>query len=54
MAIVLVCSGAALMGYILGYVVGRWTSEQELEGKRSQLGLDEEKEEDPYDVFFKQ
>lgn len=54
MAIVLVCSGAALMGYILGYFVGRWTTEQELEEKRSQLGLDEEQEEDPYDVFYKQ
>ena len=54
MVIVLVCAASALVGYILGYFVGRWTTEQELEEKRSQLGLDEEQEEDPYDVFYKQ
>lgn len=54
MAIVLVCAASALAGYILGCFVGRWTTEQELEEKRSQLGLDEEQEEDPYDALFKQ
>ena len=52
MGVVLVCAASALAGYIFGYFVGRWTTEQELEEKRSQLGLDEE--EDPYDALFKQ
>ena len=51
MGVVLVCAASALAGYILGYFVGKWTAEQDLEEKRSQLGLDEE--EDPYDELFK-
>jgi hypothetical protein len=49
MRFIIFCSAAALCGYVLGYIVGKWTAEQEFEAKRAELELDEEDNE--YDLF---
>ena len=49
MRFIIFCAIAALAGYVFGYIVGRWTAEQEYEAKRAELELDEEDNE--YDLF---
>ena len=49
MKIILFFALAALTGYIIGYVVGHCSAEQEYEAKRAELELDEEDNE--YDLF---
>lgn len=44
---------ASLTGYIIGYLLGRFTAEQEIQERRSELGLDEEPE-DAWDELFKE
>lgn len=42
-----------LICYIFGYIVGRCTAEQELNERRSELGLDDEPE-DEWGKLFKE
>jgi hypothetical protein len=49
MRFIIFCAVAALAGYVFGYIVGRWTAEQEYEAKRAELEIDEEDNE--YDLF---
>lgn len=49
MKIILFFALASLTGYIIGYVVGHCSAEQEFESKRAELELDEEDNE--YDLF---
>ena len=51
MILILCFMGAGLMGYILGLVVGKWIAEQKLYEMRSELGLDED-EQDEWDRIF--
>lgn len=44
---------ASLTSYIIGYLLGRFAAEQELQERRSELGLDEEPE-DAWDELFKE
>lgn len=44
---------AHLTGYIIGCLRGRFTAEQEIQERRSELGLDEEPE-DTWDELFKE
>lgn len=41
----------ALAGYVLGYTVGHWTAEAEVEAARKEMDIDEEG--DPLDELFK-
>ena len=50
MKLILFFATGALCAYILGYVVGKWTAEAELEAKRAELGLNDDME-DEYDLF---
>jgi hypothetical protein len=43
---VLFFAADGLACYILGYIVGRWTSEQAISRNRSEMGLDIETEEE--------
>ena len=49
MKIIIFFALASLAGYIIGYVVGHCSAEQEYEAKRAELELDEEDNE--YDLF---
>lgn len=49
MRFIIFCAIAALAGYVFGYIVGKWTAEQEYEAKRAELEIDEEDNE--YDLF---
>jgi hypothetical protein len=48
MRFIIFCSAAALCGYVLGYIVGRWTAEAEVEAARKEMDLEEDNE---YDLF---
>jgi hypothetical protein len=50
---VLFFAADGLACYILGYIVGRWTSEQAISRNRSEMGLDEEPKDD-WDELFKE
>lgn len=54
MIFVAVCAIAALVFYGIGFYIGRLFGREEIIEKRQEMGIDEEKEEDPYDVFYKQ
>lgn len=49
MKIILFFALASLTGYIMGYVLGRYTAEQEIYEMRSEMDLDPE----PEDIFSK-
>lgn len=51
MKVILFFALASLTGYIIGYVVGHCSAEQEYESKRAELDIDEEG--DPFDELFK-
>lgn len=53
MKIIIFFALAALAGYIIGYLLGRFTAEQEIQERRSELGIDEEPE-DAWDELFKE
>ena len=53
MKIIIFFTLASLTGYIIGYLLGRFTAEQELQERRSELDLDEEPE-DAWDELFKE
>ena len=50
MKIIILFAVAALIGYIMGYVLGHSIAIQEFEAKRAELDIDEE---DEYDKLFK-
>lgn len=50
MKIILFFSLTGLAGYVLGYFVGRWTTEQKLNELRQELGIEEDMEE--WEHFF--
>lgn len=50
MRFIIFCAAAALAGYVFGYIVGRWTAEAEVEAKRTELGLNDDTE-DEYELF---
>ena len=50
MKIIILFAVTALIGYIMGYVLGHSIAIQEFEAKRAELELDEE---DEYDELFK-
>lgn len=50
MRFIIFCAVAALAGYVFGYIVGKWTAEQEYEDKRAELEIDEDK----WDKLFKE
>ena len=50
MKIILFFALASLTGYIIGYVVGHCSAEQEFEAKRAELEIDE----DEWDKLFKE
>lgn len=52
MKIIIFFALASLTGYIIGYLLGRFTAEQEIQERRFELGLDEEPE-DAWDELFK-
>ena len=54
MIFVAVCAIAALAFYGIGFYIGKLYAEQKIHEQREEMGIDEEKEEDPYDVFYKQ
>lgn len=54
MIFVAICALAALIFYGMGFYIGMLTGREQVIEKRQEMGIDEEKEEDPYDVFFKQ
>lgn len=49
MKIIILFAVTALIGYIMGYVLGRYTAEQEIYEMRSEMDLDPE----PEDIFSK-
>lgn len=51
MKIIILFAITALIGYIMGYVLGHSIAVQEFEAKRAELELDEE---DEYDKLFKE
>jgi membrane protein DedA with SNARE-associated domain len=52
MRFIIFCAVAALAGDVFGYIVGKWTAEQEYEAKRAELEIDED--EDEWDKLFKE
>jgi hypothetical protein len=50
MRFIIFCAVATLAGYVFGYIVGKWTAEAEVEEKRTELGLNDDTE-DEYDLF---
>jgi hypothetical protein len=50
MRFIIFCSVTALAGYVFGYSVGKWTAEAEVEEKRTELGLNDNTE-DEYELF---
>ncbi len=53
MKVILFFSLASLTGYIIGYILGRYTAEQEIYEKRSEMELEPEPE-DILDKLFKE
>ena len=53
MKVILFFSLASLTGYIMGYVLGRYTAEQEIYEMRSEMDLDPEPE-DRFSKMFKE
>jgi membrane protein DedA with SNARE-associated domain len=45
---------AALIFYGIGFYIGRLFGQEEIMEKRQEMDIDVEKEEDPYDLFYKQ
>lgn len=52
MLLILFFSASALCTYTLGYLVGKWTTEQKVEQARQEMQIDDG-EADPYDELFK-
>ena len=53
MIFVAVCAIAALAFYGIGFYIGMLYAGQKIHEQREQMGLDGEKESDPYDIFYK-
>jgi hypothetical protein len=53
MFIVLLFSSTCLASYVLGYIIGKCTAENEIQEQRKEMQIDEDKEVDPLDELFK-
>ena len=54
MIFVVVCAIAALAFYGIGFYIGVLYAEQKIHEQREEMGIDDYKEVDPYDVFYKE
>jgi hypothetical protein len=54
MIFVALCAIAALACYGMGFYIGKLYAEQKIHEQREEMGIDDYKEVDPYDVFYKE